>query len=233
MVFDFAAGTGETKRKSEGDLKLRNLAVTVGFGLILSSSAWADISGSPLIDYGNVDTCPGCVFPIIQFTAHNAGQTVLSFSLFDENAPNANLLTPLLFEQSTPGTFTIIGIGQQESGFTHGQNLNIPFVLTSGTDVVQNANTFFGYVDGNVKGATNAGTVSTTFPGNGGPVQYFHANYPLAVGGPPVTFDSFVGVGQVSRTYALDVTTTPEPGFYGFLTLGLGALGYAIRRRSA
>src|ERR1035438_4774211 len=44
--------------------------------------SFADVSGSPLLDYGNLDNCPGCIFPVIGFTAANAGHSITSFSFY-------------------------------------------------------------------------------------------------------------------------------------------------------
>ena len=64
---------------------------------------------------------------------------------------------------------------------------------------------------------------STTYPGNGGPSQYYIGEVPSLGVVTPLTGVTFVSVGQSSRTYALEVTT-PEPGFYGLLGLQLSGL---------
>jgi len=210
-------------------------------GLICVGSAFGDVSGSPLKNYGNQDTCNGCMFPIIQFSAQNVGLNVASFSIYaGADVANANgdyWVTPLLLEQSSNSTsnFSIIGIGASDTNFNASeQNSDIPFSLVAGTAKVQDTNTFFGYIDGLIKPAQgggytvtpNPGTISTTYPGNGGPVQYF-------IGAPINSLainDAFTAtaftspsVDQTSRTYALQVTT-PEPDFYSVMGLGLSGL---------
>ena len=199
--------------------------------------ALADVSGSPLVDYGNLDTCAGCVFPLIQFSGASAGQSVISYSFYAGTAGAAsvtgNYLTPVLFEEVSGPEFTIRGIGATATGFLNDAINTEPFVATSGSATVLDANTFFGYVDGNAASTVkNTGTVSMNYPKYVGPVLYFSEPVALAVG-QTVNMSSLASVSQGSRTYALQVTT-PEPGFYSIfavLALALTGLFAAMGRR--
>jgi hypothetical protein len=220
----------------------------LGFAiLICAASACADITGSPLQDYGNLDTCNGCLFPTIQFGVQTAGQTVQSYSLYAGSVglgdTSGNYLTPILFEQDTinPDEFSVLGIGASSTGFGLGLHINIPFVLIAGSAQVQDGNTFFGYLDGQVVAAggglftvtPNPGTISTTFPGNSGPSQYYIGSVPALTVADTLTASTFASAGQDSRTYALQVTT-PEPTFYSLIGLelsGLAAFVFAATRR--
>ena len=220
-------------------MRLRKLLVVAGFGLISAVTAWADLTvGSPLQNYGNLDQCVGCVFPYIQFSAQDAGLKVSSYSFFDGlpqgSSGGGHILTPLLFEQTSPGTFRIIGIGATfVDPFQDTINPNIPFWSTpQGTDIVQDGNTFFGYVDGDPSGAhLNSGTISMNYPAFTGPGVYFAEPSGSLSVGESMAFTSYAA-SQGPRTYALQVNLTPEPGFYVLLALGLGGLAYGVRRRS-
>ena len=189
---------------------------------------FADVSGSPLLDYGTLDHCTGCIFPIIQFTAANAGQSVKSYSFFAgtanlaessyDTSVTSNFLTPILFEETSGSLFTILGIGAPSSGFVDLTINTRPFVLSAGSATVLDASTFFGYVDGKASGSANTGTISMNYPSGTGPVKYFHDYVGALTVGQSITMTSLAGIGQGTRTYALQVTT-PEPGFYGILAV--------------
>jgi hypothetical protein len=216
---------------------LKRIITVCGVLALAAIPSFADVvSGSPLQDYGNLDGCQGCLFPIIEFGAPTFGQTVTSYSFYDGDGStvSGNVITPILFEEtSSPGTFTIRGIGYQATGFTDNAINVEPFVLASGQSTVLNGNTFFGFVDGSANGSTtNSGTVSMNYPAGTGPVNYFSDSVGALAVGESVSFTSLEGIGQGSRTYALDVTTTtPEPGFYGLLALGLSGLVTIVSRR--
>src|ERR1035438_4705270 len=117
-------------------------------GLICVGSALADVSGSPLVNYGNLDSCTGCLFPTIQFGAQDAGLNVLSYSFYDGQTSVSTYLTPILFEESGGNVFTVIGIGASATGFTPDAINNESFTLLAGSAKVLDTNTFFGYLDG-------------------------------------------------------------------------------------
>ncbi len=207
-------------------------------GLALATVAHAEVYGSnPTVNLGGLDTCPGCIFPYIDFPSGAAGQSVTSYSFYvgtpSGNDPViGNEITPLLFEESG-SNFTIIGIGTTQTITAVDTTLTFPFGLVSGTATVVDGNTFFGYVDGNPSGATNYGSISMNYPTGPGPGNNF--SFPTG----PITisetlpFLTYTGLGQNTRTYSLDVTT-PEPGFYavfGAFAAGLIGLLVATRRR--
>jgi hypothetical protein len=169
----------------------------------------------------------------------------VSYSFYDgQSAASTNSLTPLLFQETASGSgvFSVIGVGASSTGFTPAAVNTEAFTLAGGT-ATAGANTFVGYLDGQITGQAgstftfsgNAGTVSVTYPGDGGPDPYFFGNGISGPGaltlGSAMAANTFVGFGQATRTYAFDVTTTPEPGFYGLLALGLGGLGMFVSRR--
>jgi hypothetical protein len=225
----------------------RRLYLIVFAVLISVGSAFGDITGSLLKDYGNLDTCNGCLFPTVQFGAQTIGQTVQSYALYAGTSTlpdtSGNWLTPIVFEQDTINAshFDVIGIGASANGFGLGLHSDVPFVLVAGTAQVQDANTFFGYLDGKLTPAgggsftvsKNEGTISTTYPGNSGPSAYFIGAVDSLAVNDTLTATTFVAVGQSSRTYALQVTT-PEPTFFSLVGLelsGLAALAFVARRQ--
>jgi hypothetical protein len=215
---------------------IRKLALYACIPFALATLAQADISGSdPHAALPTLDTCVGCVFAYIDFTAGNAGQTVLSYQFYNgAGQGTTNNLTPLLLEKTGLRTFTILGIGTTATGFNAGYN-DVNFGLQSGSAVVVDANTFFGYVDGTASGLGNTGTIVSNYPTGPGATSYYTDPVgALTVGQAYSTFNAFTDVpvpNQNNRTYSLQVTTTPEPGFYGLLAAGLGALGFAVARR--
>ena len=201
-------------------------------GLIYIGSARADINGSPLVNYGSLDTCSGCLFPAIQFGVPETGLNVLSYSFFDgQTSASDNYLTPILFEESSGDLFTVIGIGASATGFTPDAINSESFTLLAGSATVADANTFFGYLDGqlisdghgNYTVVRNAGTISATYPGNDGPSQYYIPPVSSLGVNTILSANTFGSVGQASRTYAIQVTT-PEPGVYSLLGLELSGL---------
>jgi hypothetical protein len=210
----------------------------------LPGAAWAGVNvygSNPNTNLGTLDTCSGCLFAYVDFPGSAAGSTVLSYQFYNA-AGASNYLTPVLLEQNstTPRTFKIIGIGDASTGFVPGYN-SINFVLAGGSATVLDSHTFFGYVDGTVSSSGqitgNTGTIPSNYPNGPGAPGYFAGLFsPVTVQvGNTFATDEWVDVGQQNRTYSLLVTTTPEPGFYGLLSLGLGGVlvGLTGRRRRA
>ena len=219
----------------------RNLALCFGVVLSMTTMLRADIVGSnPQTALPTLDTCSGCLFAYIQFGASNAGQAVLSYQFYNgAGAGTTNELTPILFEKTgfvTDRTFEIRGIGNTSTGFAAGYN-TVPFVLAQGSATVLDANTFFGYVDGDASGKGNTGTIVSNYPTGPGATTYYHIAITggVSAGDSIGDFHAFTDSptpGQNARTYSLQVTTTPEPGFYGALALGLCGLVVGLKRRS-
>ena len=233
---------------------MKNWKVSFALGAVLAMAplvrANVNVYGSdtPIIP-GTLDSCLGCLFAYIQFPGSAAGQTVVSYQFYaDATANPSNYLTPVLLEQSPSNVrdFTILGIGTPSTGFTDGAINNEPFVLAAGSAQVADGRTFFGYIDGDVTSFTlgtvvgNYGTIPSNYPTGPGVDGYF-AGYPyssdtqpplsVTVGASFVTSE-YSDVGQNPRTYSLQVTTTPEPGLYGILALGISGLVIGLQRRS-
>ena len=120
--------------------------------------------------------------------------------VFDEGNASG-YLTPLVFEQTSPGVFTVRGIG---TGLQVEQSLSsqlIPFSIVEGHRQSKNANYTFGFINAivNVSGAptlTSAGVVDYISPSNG-----LHG-----VGGPTTTNDW--GATETSPTPIVALGTT-------------------------
>jgi hypothetical protein len=218
-------------------MKLTMRLAAVVFGFMAATSARADISvgPNPLPHLTTTDTDSGLIIPAIQFSAADAGQTVLSYTFYTPLAsPGTNTLTPLLLEEAGVGSpsFSVIGIGQSSTGFTQGVNTET-FTMSSGTAKVQDGLTFFGFLDGTANGSeTNTGTIGMNYPTGPGPTLFYYATGGAGVTlDTPIAFSSLAAIPQNSRTYAVDATITPEPAFYGLLAFGLAGLAFAVVRR--
>jgi len=218
-------------------MTFKRILTVFGVLALAAIPSFADVSGSPLLDYGVLDGCAGCIFPVIQFSAADVGQTVISYSFYAGSAGYSSVaghgLTPILFEETGFQQFTIRGIGATDSGFQDNAVNTESFVLASGSATVLDGNTFFGYVDGTAGGVGNTGTISMSM--GGGPVQFFSWSIGSLSVGESIGMNSLTGYpySQNTRTYALEVAT-PEPGFYGIFAifmLGLTGLFAAMRRR--
>lgn len=196
----------------------------------------ADTFGSdPNLQLNMVDTCAGCVFAYVNFTAASAGQTVTSYQFYNGAGANtSNDLTPLLLEMIDTREFKIIGIGQSSTGFVAGYN-SVNFVLASGTANISGANTWFGWADVDSLGNPNTGTIATSYPDGGGLVSYYHApTTGLTLGQELSDFHAFSDSpvpDQKDRSYSLQVTTVPEGAESLCLVLMSGALFFLASRR--
>jgi hypothetical protein len=219
---------------------IRNLSLSLALVLLMATALSAGIQNygsDPNLNLGNVDTCSGCLFAYIQFPGSAAGQTVVSYQFYNGAAVGTtNQLTPILFEQTADRTFEILGIGASSSGFAPGP-ISVPFVLAQGSATVLDGSTFFGYVDGSANGVPNEGTISTNYEqaGQSGSPSYFHEPAGALSATESIsgfyTFTDQPFPDQGDRTYSLQVSTTPEPGFYGLLSLGIGGLVVGLTRR--
>ena len=219
----------------------RNTAILFVWGLLMTTALHANIYGSPPTQLPTLDTCSGCLFAYIQFPSTAAGQSILSYQFYNgAGAGTSNYLTPILLEQTATRTFKVLAVGESSTGFAAGTN-SVAFVLAAGTNQIEDANTFFGYVDGSVDSSgnitPNTGTITSNYPTGPGSTSYFAGLYsalpPLTVGQSINSFSAFTDnpPGQNNRTYSLQVTTTPEPGMYGALALGLSGVVVVLTRR--
>ena len=224
----------------------KRILIVCGVLALGAMPSFADIYGSqdPLtgIGYNGVDTYSGSAnvyLPLGSLGA--AGQTVVSYSFFSMGN-DTNVLTPILWTSTGAGTFAVQAIGAADNNITSGVN-NVLFTPVAGSAVV-GANTYFGWVDGTADGTVqNQGTIAyfccSGAPGGQPGYQTGDGNpggYPLSLGSSPA-FYNWASYGQGIRPYDMNVTTsdvTPEPRFYGVLTLCLaGLIVTRVRRKNA
>jgi hypothetical protein len=217
----------------------------------MASAAHASTIGNPLISGGQSDTCNGCTFVLLQaFPVADAGENVVSYSLFAANAGNP--FTPLIFTEATPGIFTVSGIGTTQNIITLGAQ-GYSFGLTNGSSLV-GSTTFFGYRDGTVSagtGPTAHDTISFGDAGAGVQIRYFGAAGPAP--SPNIVLGEMFNSGgsvdggllggvpytslQLPRIYSLQATAAavsgaPEPSAI-FLMLGGAIMLWIVRRKLA
>lgn len=207
----------------------------VGACLALAAVGRADTLGSnPTVNLTEMDTCVGCSFVYIDFTAAEAGQQVTTYSFFAGAGTGGHHITPLLFESTGVDTFEVIGIGATETAITADAENTFSFGLQSGTNTVAGANTWFGWVDGGPTGSYNAGTI--TLSTSGGPGQYFTSAQSIALNS-NIAYNTFAGVDQDTRTYSLDVNTNsmsgvPEPSTAVLLVTMLLGVSFVLRSQA-
>jgi hypothetical protein len=202
-------------------------------GLAFLANGYANVYGTPssgLVQRTLSDYCTGCLLAYTEAPVSGTGQVLSSWSFYADgnpSFPDGNLITPLIYNSS----FQVIGIGTTDTVTTNGQLYSFGFGLNAGTNVLT-AGDWLGWRDGGVAAGTeNNGHISLSYDGSGG-IYYYSCNSgcqdygTLSLGDPAGSF-SFTG----PRTYSVNFTTTPEPGFYGILGLGLGGLVTFVSRR--
>jgi hypothetical protein len=221
--------------------------------LLLAASGQAGTIGNPTISAAQFDTCNGCTFVLLQaFPGTDAGENVVSYSLFAFNAGNP--ITPLIFTEAG-GIFTVTGVGTTQNIISTGAQ-SFSFGLTDGSSLV-GSNTFFGYRDGTVSTGTGAAakdTIAFSGPGPGVQIQFFGAAGPgpspniyvgeafnsaggtTVAGGPELGGLAYLSQ-NLPRIYSLQATdaaisSVPEPGAI-FLMLGGAIMLWLGRRRLA
>ena len=226
---------------------MKRIPLTLLSGLmLLAVSGRADIvmGSDPTTPgtYAGTDFCTGCLFAYAAVPANAVGLSVTSWSFYAYPFPSdpppgdptgaGNLITPLLFQNSGSGIFTVIGVGTTRVNPGGGGQLSYSFGLTSGTDVL-GAGDYLGWRDGGTAaGSGNNGTISLSLgPTPAGP-GIFYSGYP-GYAGPVAAGDpfTFTNASTDSRTYSVDFTATPEPMYFGALGIGLGILALVRRRR--
>ena len=193
----------------------------------LSTPALASTVGNSAVNRGFADSSPGLTFILDQGFGAAAGQ-LSSFNFF---AGRAGDVTPLLFNRVDANgtiTFTLLGIGTTRNVGTGAYTFD--FGLTQGTDLAS-TNAYFGFRTANV-GVVSYGYQSSTLPG-----AFAVQNTSSGVGtsftfGPNGASDN--GYGLNYRGYSINATTAPvpEPATWAMMMLGLGGMGYAMRRKS-
>ena len=142
-----------------------------------------------------------------------AGVTVSTMNVYFPNA-GSTVLTPLLFEQTVTGQYTVEGIGTSYSvGSTGSQSY--PFALQIGSVYASNGNYTFGFINAGVnlngvQTGSSTGDVGYDSPADSGPgVSTGSTNAPgiPATAGTPTSSGITVGLGATfgtGGTYALN-----------------------------
>jgi hypothetical protein len=187
--------------------------------LLCAPLSWTTtIDGSTATFRSIIDTSVGQVY-IYDGGFFDSGRRVTTFSLLDDLSTGTRLLTPLLFEQTSTGVFTVRGVGTGESLATPAGVQMFDFGLVFGTNVTTNANFTFGFITALVNSSggqtsSTAGSVDMNFtvdPGTG-------------VGGVGTTNDWVFTPTVASITVALG-TTFATPGHTGTFALNNPAGG--------
>ena len=152
------------------------------------------------------DTVPGSLF--VEKTPLTAaeGCRLKQWSFYDNDTPGL-MLVPLLFERTSATTYAIRGIGTARASAGTGVQVNLPFGLVSGSDVV-GPNFFLGWKDGS-NGTNNTGVIDYTNSGTPGADWLGQSHTTFAAG------DSKTLNQALPRTYSLNgiftqLTDPPE-----------------------
>ncbi len=210
----------------------------------LPDATAATIIGNNLNDSINIDAFSGQIFLLNANLSSIAGQSISSWSLFNNSNPGRSS-TPLLLEDTSGNqtSFTIRGIGTTRVTSGSGQD-TFTFSAVGGSSLI-GANYYVGHYDGAWNGTTG-------FP-NPGTIDFDTVNTPAAPGQIDSTGTVWlntagtdtpanIGVGAVNaatsglyggavdtRHYSIQFTAVPEPSALG--VFGLAVVGFTARRR--
>jgi len=158
----------------------RLISKVVLFSLVLALSltvSWAGtIDGSTATARANTDagTALGQVM-IFDGDHFNNGVTVSTFTVFDTNfgQGNTRFLTPVLFEETTPGVFVVRGIGSTDTVLANGTAQGFAFGLQAGIGTTSSGLFTFGFIEGAVNSAgtqtaSSSSSVDFNTPQDGG-----------------------------------------------------------------
>jgi hypothetical protein len=225
---------------------------SVLFALSLSVS-WAGLTeGSAQINRNNLDVASGQVY-IYDGGFFNNLETVTTFSWLGDMFAGSRFMTPILFQETSTGVYTVVGIGTGRTVTSSGGIQSFSFGLVSGTATTGASGQFvFGYVNAllnsnGTEGSSSAGTVDMNIPLSGGTGVEGGTttnDWVFTTIGTPVTvsvgttfatppnsgnFALNSGTGSAQdRTYSAQLTGTvsgvPEPGTFTLFTSGAGLL---------
>jgi hypothetical protein len=139
------------------------------FALSLSVS-WAGLTeGSPQINRNNLDVATGQVF-IYDGGFFNNNEQVTTFSWLGDMFAGSRFMTPILFQETSAGVFTVVGIGTGRTVTSNGGIQSFAFGLVSGTDTTAGSGMFFfGFVNAllnsnGTQSSASMGTVDMNIP---------------------------------------------------------------------
>lgn len=146
------------------------LLLSLVLALAVSASA-NTLIGSATTSRPFVDLASGQVY-IYAGGNFEPGVTVQTFHWLGDLFAGSGFLTPLLFEETSPGVYTVEGIGTGQTVTSSGSVQSFAFGLTAGTDTTTNGNWTFGFINGLVNTAgsqtnSSAGTVDVSIPADG------------------------------------------------------------------
>ena len=150
----------------------RTITRLVLFALILTLSlgvSWAGLTeGSTATSRAFTDTAVAQVF-IYDGGVFNNSEQVTTFSFFESAFTGSRFMTPILFQETATGQFTVVGIGASQTLVGTGAGFANSFVfdpVTAGTDTTGGSGLFFfGYINATVNASgsqllSSAGTVT-------------------------------------------------------------------------
>jgi hypothetical protein len=120
----------------------------------VTSASAQDVAGSSTIQRDYRDSSPGQVY-IYAGGDFASGVTVNTLSWYNDNAGNYSVpgvLTPILFQETAPGTFVVRGVGDTISSIVSPSVQSAPFVLDYGTATTGSDYTF-GFINSAVNGS--------------------------------------------------------------------------------
>jgi hypothetical protein len=218
----------------------------------------ATILGSTLINRTFIDAASGQVY-IYAGGSFDSGVQMSTFSIFGDGYSGSRVITPVLFEQTSAGVFTVRGVGTGRSVVAVSAAQNFAFGLNFGIDITTNGSYTFGFINALVNSAgtpttSSAGDVDFTNgvvsgDGVGGPgttnrfvftptLSGLNVGLGTTFGVPGTTADFILnnpslGGFQIDRTYSatLSASAVPEPSTLLLTALGGVAIAVGCRGR--
>jgi hypothetical protein len=213
------------------------------------------VMGSSLVSRQYVDGASGQVY-IYAGGSFQSGLTLSSFSLFADNFTGQRDVTPILFELTSPGVYTVRGVGTGDMVSPSAIAQSFAFGLQYGTATTTNGNYTFGFINAFVntlgqQTSSTAGVVDFNTPvvagsGVGGAGTTNDWVFTPTVSNINIALGATFGLpGQVAsytlnnpsrsffdtdRTYSATLDA-PEPGSFTLACIGVILIGGALIRR--